>query len=72
MIGRIEYYLDGKMALIQIPWDEIQKYSDKYNPSMLVLDEMRFVEGVEVGVAIKTYPDGRLTEENKVKQPSSR
>ena len=61
LIERIEYYLDGKMALIQIPWEEIQKYSDKYNPSMLVLDEMRFVEGVEVGIAIKTYPDGRLT-----------
>jgi len=61
LIERIEYYLDGKLALIRIPFEEIQKYSDKYNPSMLVLDEMRLVEGVEVGVAIKTYPDGRLT-----------
>ena len=28
---------------------------------MLVIDEMRLVEGVEVCVAIKTYPDGKLT-----------
>ena len=61
LLGRIEYYLDGKLAIIRIPWEEIQKYSDKYNPSMLVLDEMRLVENVEVGVAIKTYPDGKLT-----------
>lgn len=61
LIGRIEYYLDGKLALVHVPWDDIQKYSDQYNPSMLVLDEMRLVENVEVGVALKTYPDGRIT-----------
>jgi phosphoesterase RecJ-like protein len=61
LIERIEYYLDGKLAIIRIPWEEIQQYSDQYNPSVLVLDEMRLVEGVEIGVAIKTYPDGKLT-----------
>lgn len=61
LIERIEYLLEGKLALIQIPWQEIQTYSDQYNPSMLVLDEMRLVEGVELGIAIKTYPDGKLT-----------
>lgn len=61
LITRIEYLLDGKLAVVHIPWDEIEKYSDQYNPSVLVLDEMRLVEGVEMGVAIKTYPDGKLT-----------
>jgi len=61
LLERIEYYLDGKLAIITIPWEEIQQYSDQYNPSVLVLDEMRLVEGVEIGVAIKTYPDGKLT-----------
>lgn len=61
LITRIEYLLDGKLAIVHIPWDEIEKYSDQYNPSVLVLDEMRLVEGVELGVAIKTYPDGKLT-----------
>ncbi len=61
LIGRIEYLLDGKLALVHIPWEDIQKYSDQYNPSVLVLDEMRLVEGVEIGVAIKTYPDGKVT-----------
>lgn len=61
LIGRIEYLLDGKLALVHIPWEDIQAYSDQYNPSVLVLDEMRLVEGVELGVAIKTYPDGKIT-----------
>ncbi len=61
LIGRIEYCLDGKLALVHIPWEDIQQYSDQYNPSVLVLDEMRLVEGVELGVAIKTYPDGKVT-----------
>jgi phosphoesterase RecJ-like protein len=61
LIGRIEYLLDGKLAIVHIPWEDIQKYSDQYNPSVLVLDEMRLVEGVQLGVAIKTYPDGKVT-----------
>jgi phosphoesterase RecJ-like protein len=61
LISRIEYLLDGKLALVHIPWEDIQKYSDQYNPSVLVLDEMRLVEGVQLGVAVKTYPDGKVT-----------
>lgn len=61
LIQRIEYYLGNKLAIVHIPWDDIKEYSDQYNPSVLVLDEMRLVENVEVAVAIKTYPDGKLT-----------
>ncbi|MFZ1317497.1 MAG: DHH family phosphoesterase [Candidatus Saccharimonas aalborgensis] len=61
LIERIEYHLDGKLATVHIPWEDIAEYSDRYNPSVLVLDEMRLVEGVEVACAIKTYPDGKLT-----------
>lgn len=61
LIQRIEYFLEGKLALVHIPFEDIQAYSDKYNPSVLVLDEMRLVEEVEVAIAIKTYPDGKLT-----------
>ena len=61
LIGRIEYFLEGRIGIVHIPWDDIKEYSDQYNPSMLVLDEIRLVEGVEVACAIKTYPDGKLT-----------
>lgn len=69
LIGRIEYYLGGKLAVVHIPWEDIQKYSDQYNPSVLVLDEMRLVEGVEIGVAIKTYPDGKVTGKLRANMP---
>jgi phosphoesterase RecJ-like protein len=61
LIERIEYHCDNKLATIHIPWEDIERYSDRYNPSILVLDEMRLVEGVEVAIAIKTYPDGKMT-----------
>lgn len=61
LLQRVEYYLDGALALIHIPWDEITKYSDQYNPTMLALDEMRLVTGVRVAIGTKTYPDGKIT-----------
>ncbi len=61
LIERVEYHLDGKLATVHIPWDEIEEFSDRYNPSVLVLDEMRLVDTVQIAVALKTYPDGKLT-----------
>lgn len=69
LIERIEYFCDGKLSLVHIPWEEIEAYSNAYNPSMLVLDEMRLVEGVEIAVALKTYPDGKVTGKLRVNIP---
>lgn len=61
LLQRIEYLCDGKLALIHIPWEEIQEFSPHYNPSMLAMEELRNTEGVEISVGIKTYPDGKIT-----------
>lgn len=61
LIRRIDYSLDGTLATVHITWDDIQEYSDEYNPNVLILEELRMVEGVEVAVAVKTYPDGKVT-----------
>jgi phosphoesterase RecJ-like protein len=61
LLQRIEYFADGQLALVRIPWEEITKYSAKYNPSILVIDEMRLVNDVKVAICIKTYPDGKIT-----------
>lgn len=61
LLQRIEYLENGKLALIQIPWEEIEEYSPLYNPSMLALEELRNTAGVELSVALKTYPDGKIT-----------
>lgn len=69
LIKRIEYYLDGELAVVHIPWDDIREYSDEYNPNVLILEEMKLVEGVKVAVAVKTYPDGKVT--GKIRSDSS-
>lgn len=61
LIKKVEYWNDGRLATVHIPWEEIQEYSGEYNPSVLILEELRLVEGVEVSVCIKTYPDGKIT-----------
>ncbi len=61
LIERVEYLLDGRLALVHVPFEEIEEYSDQYNPGALIGDELRLVEGVDVSCVIKTYPDGKLT-----------
>ena len=61
LLQRVEYYLEGQLALVHVPWEEIEEYSDAYNPGALVIDEMRLVENVKLAVVLKTYPDGKLT-----------
>lgn len=69
LIERIEYLLDGQLALVHVPFEEIQKYSDAYNPGALIGDELRMVEGVALSCVIKTYPDGKLTARLRGNQP---
>lgn len=61
LIKRIDYALDGKLATVHIPFEEIQSYSDEYNPNVLIIEELRLVKGVAAAIAIKTYPDGKVT-----------
>lgn len=69
LIKRVEYHLDGKLATVLIPFEDIQEYSDEYNPNVLILEELRLVEGVEVAVSVKTYPDGKITGKIRSSKP---
>lgn len=61
LLKRIEYLDNTSIATITIPWEEIEKYSSQYNPSILVLDDMRLTEGTKIAIAFKTYKDNRVT-----------
>lgn len=61
LLQRVEFYMDETIAVVTIPWSEIEKYSPLYNPSMLVLDDMRLAKNVKVAVAFKVYNDKRVT-----------
>jgi bifunctional oligoribonuclease and PAP phosphatase NrnA len=61
LLERVEFYDNGRIAIIKIPQDEINQYSPLYNPPMLVLDDMRLAIGVHLAIAFKTYDDGHIT-----------
>jgi phosphoesterase RecJ-like protein len=61
LLQRVEYYADDRIAAISIPWKEIETYSSQYNPSMLVMEDMRMTTNTEVAIAFKIYQDGKIT-----------
>lgn len=61
LLQRVEFYGNGQVAFLSIPWEEIEKYSPLYNPPMLVLDDMRLAKGVAVAICLKVYPSGKIT-----------
>ena len=61
LIERTQFELDGKLALITIPQQEINTYSPLYNPAPLIQGDLLQTEGVLTSVVIKAYDNGRVT-----------
>jgi phosphoesterase RecJ-like protein len=61
LLQRVEFHDNGRLALLTIPWEEIEKYSPLYNPPMLVIDDMRLAKGTALAICFKTYRDGKIT-----------
>lgn len=71
LLQRVSYHADGQVAVVWIPWKEIEEYSPSYNPSMLVMEDMRMTTGVKVAVAFKIYKDGKVTGKIRCNQGSA-
>lgn len=61
LLQRIQYHHDNRVATVEIPWAEIEQYSPFYNPSMLVIDDMRMTQNTALAIAFKSYKDGKIT-----------
>ena len=61
LLQRVEFHNDNRIALLSIPWEEIEKYSPLYNPPMLVLDDMRLAKDTQIAIVFKLYNDGKIT-----------
>lgn len=61
LLQRVEFYSNNRIALVSIPWDEIEKFSALYNPAMLVIDDMRLGKGTNIAIVFKIYKDGKVT-----------
>lgn len=68
LLQRVEYFNDNQVAVITIPWKEIEQYSSQYNPSMLVLEDMRMTTGTHIAIAFKTYNGDRITAKIRANQ----
>lgn len=61
LIKRTEFVIDGQLALVIIPHDEIMQYSPLYNPAPLIQGDLLQTEGVRVAIVLKSYKDGKVT-----------
>jgi len=61
LLQRVEFYSDSRLAMVTIPWEEIERYSPLYNPSMLVIDDMRLARNTAAAICFKHYKDGKIT-----------
>jgi phosphoesterase RecJ-like protein len=61
LLKRVEFHDNNRISTVTIPWEEIERYSPMYNPSMLVLDDMRLAKGTDVAIAFKLYQNGKIT-----------
>ncbi|HEU5187255.1 MAG TPA: DHH family phosphoesterase [Candidatus Saccharimonadales bacterium] len=68
LLQRVEYFAGNRIATITIPWKEIERYSPEYNPSMLVIDDMRMTTSAKVAIAFKVYNDGKVTAKIRANQ----
>lgn len=61
LLERIEYHGNDRIATLTIPWEEIEQFSQQYNPSVLALDDMRMTIDTAIGIVFKLYNDGHIT-----------
>lgn len=61
LLQRVEYHADTRIATVTIPFEEIEQYSPDYNPSMLVMEDMRLTTGTDIAIAFKTYKGNKMT-----------
>jgi len=54
LLQRVEFHANGRIATIDIPYEELKAHSQEINPTIF-LDEARLVEGVGVTIGFKQY-----------------
>lgn len=61
LIQQTQFELDGLLATVTIPDDQIKEYSPLYNPGPLIQPDILQTEGVLIGIVFKVYADGKIT-----------
>lgn len=61
LIQRAQLEIDGALAVVVIPQNEINEFSPLYNPAPLIQNDLLQTEGVKISIVIKNYDNGRIT-----------
>lgn len=61
LIKRTEFLVDGVLAYVEVPQNEISEFSPLYNPGPLIQGDMLQTEGVGIAIVVKSYDNGRVT-----------
>jgi len=61
LIKRTELAVDGRLAIVSVPYEEIVEYSPLYNPAALIHNDMLLIDGVSAAIVFKIYNDGKIT-----------
>jgi nanoRNase/pAp phosphatase (c-di-AMP/oligoRNAs hydrolase) len=61
LIERTQFEAEGRIAIVDVPQEEINTYSPLYNPAPLIQGDMLQTAGVGIAIVLKHYNDGRIT-----------
>jgi phosphoesterase RecJ-like protein len=65
LLGRMEIFCDGKIALVTVTPEELRTYAEAHDPADLVIYDLQNLQGVACAVVMRNY-DSALTG-NKIK-----
>lgn len=55
LLKSIEFHADGRLAILEIDPDTVDRYKNSYEPYTLVINEMQWTKGVELAAVFKNY-----------------
>jgi phosphoesterase RecJ-like protein len=61
LIKHTELAVDGQVAIVVVPQEEISGYSPLYNPAALIQADSLQTEGVKLSIVLKRYDSGKVT-----------
>ncbi len=55
LLQRVEYFADGRIAIVVISPEELKQYAERHDPADLINQEIRTVKGVQIAAIMRNY-----------------
>ncbi|MDZ7744145.1 MAG: DHH family phosphoesterase [Candidatus Saccharibacteria bacterium] len=60
LIDRSEFHIDGQLAVVTVPQQEITEFSAAYNPAPLIQTDLLQTAGVGIAIVLKHYDNNKI------------